>query len=244
MKIIAIIQARMSSTRLPGKVLRNLNDNSVIFNIYHRVSMAHKINKVIVATSTEENDDVLYEYCHENNMNIFRGSLNNVLERYYECATSEKADIIIRLTGDNPLIDAQFIDKAIEIFSEKQLDYLSYCKQLPLGMGIEVFSYDSLKRTYNEAHNQECQEHVTLYMYKNPNSFSCLKYDDDTLHDNSNLRFTVDTEKDYDFACSIYKEFGETDFSYFDILELLKKKPQLVEINNSVVQKKVTYDGE
>ena len=207
MKTLAIIQARMSSERLPEKVVRPLNGIPMIVQIYYRVSKANHIDDIIVATSTEHSDDKLIEICQKYGIKTFRGSLNNVLERFFLCATQEKADIIIRLTGDNALIDPCLIDKAIEIFNSNSLDYLSYCKELPLGLSTEVFSYSALKKTYKEASNPECKEHVTPFMYRNKEMFKWVKYSDAMLHDNSSLRLTVDTLQDWEVVNNIYSHF-------------------------------------
>lgn len=244
MKVIVIIQARMSSTRLPGKVLKEIKNKPIIMNIVNRVSMSKLISKIIVATSIEESDNDLYNYCVANDINVYRGDLDNVLERYYKCATDENADIIVRLTGDNPLVDAGLIDNAIDIFTNSDIDYIHYCKQLPLGMAVEVFSYNALKKAYKQAKNVECKEHVTLYMYKNTNIFKCIQYNDDRLEDCSYMRFTVDTIDDFRFVNEIYNRLPGNEFSYQDVIKMLKSNLELMDINNNVSQNKILYRGE
>ncbi len=244
MKTIAIIQARMSSERLPEKVIRPLNGIPMIVQIYNRVNKANHIDNIIVATSTESSDDKLIKICQKYEIKTFRGSLNNVLERFFCCATKEKADVIVRLTGDNALVDSGLIDKAIEIFNSNSLDYLSYCKELPLGMSTEVFSYTALERTYKEAKNSECKEHVTLFMYKNGKMFKWIKYSDAMLQDNSKLRLTADTLQDWKLIENVYNHFAGKDFSYRDILEYFNNSPQLASINQDIKQKTVNYNGE
>lgn len=245
MNIVAIVQARMSSERLPGKVLKEINDLPSIRHIYNRISLSKKISKAVIATSVDVTDDKLYNFCKSESINIFRGNLNNVLERYYKCAVREQADIIVRLTGDNVLVDSYIIDKAIDIFLESQeLDYLHYCKEVPLGMAVEVFSFSALERTYLQAIDVECKEHVTLYMYKNNDKFECAFYSDSKLCNNSDLRWTMDTEEDYKLICSIYQWFGNKEFHYQDILEAYEKNPQWSVINSAITQKKINYNGE
>lgn len=244
MKVIAIIQARMSSERLPGKVIKPLNGIPMIVQICKRVNNAKLIDGVVVATSSDSSDDRLVEICHKNNIKTFRGSLNNVLERYYFCATSEKAEVVVRLTGDNALVDSCLIDKSIELFSSSNLDYLSYCKELPVGMSTEVFTYNALEKTYDEASDSECKEHVTPYMYTNGNKFKWTRFSDARLSDNSSLRLTVDTVEDWNLIKYIYEHFGNKSFDYPDVLRLFNEQPSLSNINSMVVQKKLNYHGE
>lgn len=245
MEIVAIIQARLTSERLPEKVLKQVGEKPIIKSIVERINQSKRISKVIIATSDEKSDDKLYNFCMSENLPVFRGELNNVLKRYYDCATQNRAQIIIRLTGDNALVDSYIVDKAIDVFFQNQdLDYLHYCKELPLGMAVEVFTYTALKQAYLNAVDAECKEHVTLYMYKNVSEFNCLLYSDSTLQDHSNLRWTVDTKEDYELVKSIYHYFGEKQFHYEDILNAYECNPSWNEINSAVQQKKINYKGE
>ena len=239
MKVVAIIQARMSSERLPGKVLKELNGMPMIQCIVNRASAAKRVDNVIVATSEEMSDDKLYDFCVENDISVYRGDLNNVLKRYFDCATRENADVVIRLTGDNALIDAEILDAAIEIFENLGVDYLHYCEELPLGMHIEVFSYEALKRTIDEADDSECKEHVTLYMYKNTDKFRCVTYSEKGMENHSSLRWTIDTPEDYELVDKIYESFDSAIFTYQDILDLYEQKPELKLINENIKQKKI-----
>ena len=243
MKVVAIIQARMSSERLPGKVLKELNGVPMIQCIVNRAGAAKRVDHVVVATSDETTDDMLYNFCVENAISTYRGDLNNVLKRYYDCATREKADIIIRLTGDNALIDAEILDAAVDIFEKQGVDYLHYCEELPIGMHIEVFSYEALKRAMDEADNSECKEHVTLYMYKNSDKFHCVTYSEKGMVNHSSLRWTIDTPEDYELVNKIYQSFGTVIFTYQDILDLYERKPELKLINENIKQKKPEYKG-
>lgn len=244
MKVIAIIQARMSSQRLPGKVIKLINGQPMIVQIYNRVKKSKNIDEIIVATSNEADDDELCKICSENGINVFRGSLEDVLCRFYICAENANADCIVRLTGDNCLVDAELIDRAINIFIREKVDYLSYCKELPLGMSTEVFSFAALKKCHEETNNKECREHVTLYMYKNNEEFNCLKFSDGNLDDFSNVRLTVDTLEDFNVAEKIYENFQGQDFGYKDIISLTAKKPEIFSINSSIKQKSTEYKGQ
>lgn len=245
MKVLAIIQARMTSQRLPGKVLADLNGNPVLKNIVDRVSRAKRVEKVVVATSEEHEDDVIAALGAEMNITVFRGDLKNVLKRFYLCACQYSPKMIVRLTGDNALIDPQIIDEAIACFETEQVDYLRYKQGLPIGMCIEVFTFDALKKAYYEASDPECLEHVTPYIYRNPRLFKALFYKDKSdTEDYSTLRFTMDTPEDYCFVKQIYSFFGGNAFSYQDILFALKKHKDWLLINQSVKQNEVMYKGE
>ena len=244
MKIIAIIQARMSSERLPGKVIKHLNSIPMIVQIYRRAVKAVNVDKVIVATSLDKTDDALADVCRKYGVPVFRGSLSNVLERFFKCATQENADVIVRLTGDNALIDPALIDKAVAHFKRNELDYLNYCKELPLGMSAEVFSYSALAKAYEETDDMECKEHVTLYMYGNGDKFKWEKYSDEKLEDHSDIRLTVDTKEDFELISLIYSCFKDNEFDYNNIIDLLRKNPDWRFINKNIKQKEILYYGE
>ena len=244
MKIYAIIQARMSSTRLPGKILMELYGKPVIQNIVERVGRCEKINEVVVATSSDVTDDSVATFLQNHNINVFRGDLDNVLSRYYHCAKDYGADCVIRLTGDNALVDSEIIDEAIDIYQKNSIDYLDYKSTLPLGMAVEIFSFDALEKAYMGAENTECLEHVTPYMRENPHVFSIMSYINPSDEDHSNLRFTMDTMEDYEFVSCIYSYFRGNMFNYNDVLEVLSLHPEWILINQNITQKEVTYEGE
>ena len=244
MKTAAIIQARMSSTRLPGKIMLDLKGKPVLQNIAERVRTAKNIDDIIIATSAEASDDIVENFCVKAGIKVFRGSLNNVLERYYKCALRESADVIVRLTADNALIDGNIINEAVNVFSRGGIDYLSYKKGLPLGMHVEVFSFDALERSYREAKDPECLEHVTPYMIKNPEKFRVLFFRDEKDPDNSSMRFTMDTPEDYEFVKRVYDSFGSNIFSYGEILRMLSEHRELLKINQNIQQKALSYSGE
>lgn len=244
MKIFAIVQARMSSTRLPGKIMLPLKDKPVLQNIAERIMTAKNISGVIIATSAETSDDIVENFCMKAGIKVFRGSLNNVLERYYKCALREAADVIVRCTADNALIDGNIIDEALNVFFSGELDYLSYKNGLPLGMHVEVFSFAALEKSYNEARDFECLEHVTPYMIKNPEKFRVSFFADDKDADNSSMRFTMDTPEDYEFVKRIYASFDTNIFSYSEILRVLSEHKDFLEINQNIHQKTLRYSGE
>lgn len=244
MKTVAIIQARASSSRLPGKVLMELAGKPMLLNIVERTSRAKMINQVVVATSSEVTDNQIEELLNAQGISCFRGSLNNVLDRFFRCATKYHADVIVRITGDNALVDPKLIDEAIEIFLKREVEYIYFKQSLPLGMCIEVFTYSSLKRAFEEASNHECLEHVTPYIRVNTGYFKVLNYAEPAEKDFSHLRFTVDTREDFEFINRIYNSFDSNYFSYDDIIKILEKNPDWISINNKVVQNKISYRGE
>ncbi len=246
-KITAIIQARMESTRLPGKVLKSICGVPILKHIVNRVSMSEMVDSIIVATSQNQADDVIEEFCVNNKILYFRGSQENVLQRFVDCANKYKSDIIIRLTGDNALIDSEIIDSGIKEFQcEGKVDYLYYKEGLPIGMAIEIFKYSALARAYKEAKDSECLEHVTPYLYKNPDKF-IVKRSCCNNNDYSNLRWTIDTRSDFILVSNIYnvlyQQYGDK-FHYNDIIKEYKKHKEWYRINDEINQVKIYYQGE
>lgn len=244
MKTVAIIQARASSTRLPGKVMMALGGKPMLQNIVERIGRAETIDEVVVATSVMKSDDVVAELLKKEGIPCFRGSLDNVLERFFLCAKQHEADIVIRFTGDNALVSPELIDEAVKVFQDSDIDYLYYKKSLPLGMCIEVFSFSALRKAYEEAKDSECLEHVTPYIRKNPEMFRVVNYENKSDEDHSGLRFTLDTPQDYEFVSRIYDFFGSNTFSFADVLKALEIHPDWIAINSSIVQKTTKYKGE
>jgi spore coat polysaccharide biosynthesis protein SpsF len=225
MKILTIIQARLNSTRLPGKMLLPIGTSpSLAARVISNASKSELSNKTILATSTENSDNKLYEHINNLGLNVFRGDLANVLKRFYDLATIEQADIVVRLTGDCPLITGDWIDNAISVFLElrekEEIDYLGYPEELPDGLDIEIFTYEALKKAYSEASNEIELEHVTPYIWKHPEKFSqkklpCRK------NNYSLFRLSIDTKSDYDFIGSLLQE---VDFeTHTDLFEYLDK---------------------
>lgn len=244
MKTVAIIQARASSTRLPGKILMTLGGKPMLQNIVERCGRAGTVDEVVVATSDESSDDQTEEFLRSKGIPCFRGSLNNVLQRFYLCASAHQADIVIRFTADNALVAPDIIDEAVRVFKTSRIDYLYYKKSLPLGMCIEVFSFEALKKAYEAATDPECLEHVTPFLRNNPRMFNAVIYENEKDADYSHLRFTIDTPQDYEFVSRIYDHFGTNDFSFQDTLDVLKDHPDWLAINRGIVQQKVSYKGE
>lgn len=250
--IVAIIQARMNSKRLPNKVLKNLpfcSSKSLLMNIVDRLKLIKKINKIIVATTNKTVDDSIEEYCLKNNILCFRGSEENVLKRYYEAAKFNEADIVLRFTGDNPVIDTFLIEEALTMFiNTSNTDYLRL-KGVPIGMGVEIFSFKALEKNFQNSISTYEKEHVTPYFYKtNPQNFKIIEITKKYETDISNIRLTVDSKEDYNFMCILFDELYSKNnyFGIFEILELKERKPWIFELNSYIEQKKVfvTLDEE
>lgn len=240
MKIVAIVQARMGSTRLPGKVLKEINKKSLLNYQIERMNQIKLINQIVVATTPNGNEEII-NLCKFNNLDYFIGSENNVLERYYQAAKKFDADIIVRMTADCPLIDPDVVNQIISYYLENNFDYVSNTQKrtFPRGLDAEVFSFKALEKAYNEANKDYELEHVTPYIYLNKNLFTIGQYTQEI--DLSGIRLTVDTREDFQLVQSIISELYayNNNFRLQDIINLLNQKPQLLEINKNIQQKKL-----
>lgn len=232
----AIIQARMGSTRLPGKVLKQLNGKPLLANIISRIEKCKKIDQVMVATTTNPNDDKLVDWCLKNQIKCFRGDENNVLKRYYDAATFIHADIVVRITADDPFKDPQIIDAVVDQLQTNQLDFsFNNCPpSFPEGLDTEVFTYSAIKRAYESQTTDFEKEHVTQYFYHNPKDFKMKNYSYNK--DISYLRLTVDSEEDFLLAKKIYKVLSPHGEMFYlnDIMQLFEREPELFQINQNV----------
>lgn len=232
----AIIQARMGSTRFPEKILKKLNDKTILEHIYNRVNCS-KVEKVVIATTINSIDDCVEEFCNQHQFECYRGSENDVLDRFYNAAKKYGFDVIVRITADDPLKDTDVINKAIDVLDDGEFDYVSNTIKptYPEGIDVEVFTFNALERAYKEAKLPSEHEHVTPYIWKNRDIFKCYNFENEI--DLSKMRWTMDTEDDYNFMCEIYSYFvGKDNFSMSDVLEILKKNPKIMEINQGHIR--------
>lgn len=245
-KVIAIVQARMGSTRLPGKVLMNIEGKTILSHVLDRVKQSKKIDDVIVATTTLEKDNLIVKELEKINCNYYRGSEENVLDRYYNAAKLYKGDIIIRITSDCPLIDPNVIDDMINYYLSHDYFMVSNAglqmenRTYPRGLDTEIFSFKLLEKAWLNSDKNYEKEHVTLYMYENEKNICFFKKDIDF----SKYRLTVDTIEDFNLIKFIYEKLY-IDKKYFyldDIIKLLRENPQLYEINKNIEQKKIYKD--
>lgn len=238
MKIIAIIQAHMGSTRLPGKVLRDLGGQTMLARVVRRAQRASLLTEVTVACSTLPQDEVIVQECEGLGIRWFRGSDDDVLDRYHGAASAFGPDAVVRITSDCPLIEPEIVDKVIDIFLQSGADYASNTidRSYPRGLDTEVFKKSCLDRAWKDALEQHQRVHVTPYLYEMPQLFRNIQVRGET--DLSDMRWTVDTKEDYEFVSAIYTHFGNRDdFTWRDVLALLEAQPQLIAINQHIQQK-------
>jgi len=237
MEVGIIIQARMGSTRLPGKVLKKLAGKEVLWHVVERCRRSTIAQKVIVAISTDISDDLIYNYCNANGIDVFRGDLNNVLLRYYECAKYYNLDVIVRVTSDCPLIDPYIIDECVKLFKDNHKDYVSNCLEriFPRGLDCEVFSFSALEDAAKNTQIDEEREHVTPYIIKNYNT---LAYMVESAYQ-GNYRLTLDVDKDYDLLSLIYDKFYHQDeiIDVKKVIVFLVDNPEIANINLNIEQK-------
>ena len=234
--VAAIIQARMGSTRLPGKVLKDLNGISLLENIITRVGKCTTVDEILVATTTNPLDDELVQWCMEHKIKCFRGDENNVLKRYFDAASYIKADIVIRITADDPFKDPNVIDAVVKQLIDNRLDFsFNNCPpSFPEGLDTEVFTYEAIKRAVESDTSDFEKEHVTQYFYHNPDLFKMMNYSYDK--DVSDIRLTVDSSEDFELAREIYSELAPNGEMFYleDILRLMEKCPSLKDLNKNV----------
>lgn len=241
--VVAIIQARIGSTRLPDKVLKDIEGKPMLWHVVNRIKHSKNINKIVIATTKNKNDTKIVDFCKLYDIEFYRGSEEDVLDRYYQAAKLWQADIIVRITSDCPLIDPQVVDKVIVSYLENK-DSLNGAsnaikRTYPRGLGVEVVSFNTLKRIWREAIKDYQREHVTIYMYENTKDFKILNVENNK--NLSYLRWTVDEKKDLELVREIYKSLYNRKkiFLMNDTLDLLEKKPHIMEINKDVKQKKI-----
>lgn len=233
-KTVAIIQARMSSQRLPGKVMAEINGKPMLYHVVTRARQAKMISVAAVATSDHHGDDIIEMFCNENGIGCFRGNLDDVLDRYYQAARYFKAEVIVRLTADCPLLDPDIIDRVAETFFQGSFDYASNILECtyPDGLDTEVFSFKALERAWNEALLKSEREHVTPYIRNHPETFRLANVSH--TEDVSRMRWTVDEREDLDFVRSVFEHINFSDFGLKDILALLNKNPDLIKKNAGI----------
>ena len=243
MKTFAIIQARMGSSRLPGKVLMDLGGETVLGRVVHRLERSREIDDLVVATTAEPADEAIVRACEGLHVRCFRGSEHDVLDRYYQAAHFYSADAVVRVTSDCPVIDPELVDETVRKFREERADYASnvFPRTYPRGLDAEVFTIAALDRAWNEAREPHQREHVTPYLYEHPHIFRLASVSGGVDH--SGYRWTLDTREDLELLRAIYSRFdGRDDFSWQEVLHLMEREPELAELNSQVLQKSVHED--
>ncbi len=231
--ILGIVQARLSSTRLPGKVLKPILGKPMLWHMLDRLKNSRLIDKLIAATSNRPDDTELAEACEQYGIDCFRGSLNDVLDRFYHASRSLSAETVVRLTGDCPLIDVDVVDRVIDLFQSSPCDYATNTNPptFPDGLDVEVISMTALETVWHEANLPSEREHVTPYIRKHPDRFRCLNLTHET--DLSGMRWTVDEPEDFELVTKLYEALypDNPDFNMRDVVQYLKLHPELSALN-------------
>jgi glutamate-1-semialdehyde aminotransferase/spore coat polysaccharide biosynthesis protein SpsF (cytidylyltransferase family)/predicted dehydrogenase len=240
--VVAIVQARMGSTRLPGKSLAAIEGRPMLWHVIERVKRARLIDRVVVATSTGSADDAIEKMCHENGVKCYRGSEHDVLDRFYSAARGEKAQQVVRITADCPLIDPEVIDRVVRRFERGDLDYASNAmvRSYPDGLDTEIFSFSALERAWHEAGKTSEREHVTPYLRSD--KFRTANVENDSADMYQHFRWTVDEAQDLEFIRAVYTAFRDREsFGMKDVLELIEKNPGLETMNSEIVSNRGYY---
>jgi spore coat polysaccharide biosynthesis protein SpsF len=253
-RIIAIIQGRMSSARLPGKILADIAGQPMLQRVFIRTSRAAAVTETLFATTTDPSDDPVAEYCDFSGIPFRRGSLYDVLDRYYQAAKQARADVVVRVTADCPVIDPVLIDNVVNTLLEDKYDFV--CNRLPppwhrtypIGLDVEACTFEVLEKAWNEAREPQHREHAMPYFYEgvelttinrlfqtgvSPRGFNIALLHHTT--DFGDYRWTVDTPEDLEIMRQVYAHFdGHDDFSWREVLDLVHNEPELMKINAGV----------
>jgi spore coat polysaccharide biosynthesis protein SpsF len=240
-RVVAIIQARMGSTRLPGKVLKDLGGETVLARVVNRTRRAKLLDEVVVATSVETPDDAIVEECERLSVACFRGNEADVLDRYFRAAQKFAADAVVRVTSDCPLIDPKLMDEHVRrlLSCWAEVDFVTNMARptFPVGLAVEAMPFDVLWRMKRMSDTDELKEHVTTLAYVEPDLFRIdhIRY----LEDLSYLRWTLDTKEDLELLRLIFQHFGDDRFSWTDVLAVVAQHPEWSAINQHIPQKTI-----
>lgn len=232
----------MGSSRLPGKVLKDICGQPMLAWVVQRVSQSKHIDQVVVATTTDPNDDPIMEFCRALKVPCFRGDIFDVLDRYYQAALQYKADIIVRITGDCPLVDPQLIEHVLGELQTRKLDFAAnrlpppYKRTYPIGLDVEVATMRALSEAWQNAKEQHQREHVMPYLYAGPVEYQTSVIDAE--EDHGDQRWTVDTPEDLEFIRKVAELLNcRMDFTWQEVLALVQAHPELTEINANIHHK-------
>jgi len=244
--IVAIIQARMGSSRLPNKVMKKVLGKPLINYLLERVCVVDKIDQIVLATTTNHEDDNLAKHVASMGYKVFRGSEDDVLSRYYNAFLDlkdqiDKSNAIVRITGDCPLIDPYLIDKVIKVYQEKEMDYVALSPNFSEGLDVEIFSEDLLIKAFNEAKLPSEREHVSLFFHNNKSLFNMYRIKNSS--DDSKYRITVDEDKDFVVVKSIIEYLTNKNLvmNTHNIKEYLNNNPNIYEINANIIRNEGLY---
>lgn len=238
MKAVAIIQARMGSTRLPGKVLQDIRGKTMLARVLERAGQASTLDTIVVATTTDPADEAVVEECGRVGITSFRGSPQDVLDRYYRAAKVHRAEVVVRITSDCPLLDPEIVDRVVERLRKGGRDYVSNTveRSFPLGLDVEAFKFPALQKAAEEAKKDYERAHVTPYIWQHPDQFRIAQVK--ARGDFSRHRWTVDTAEDLEFVREVYERLTDTErFRWRDVLDLVTADSSLEARNRHVHQK-------
>ena len=253
-RVVAIIQGRMSSSRLPGKILANIAGQPMLARVFIRTSRAASVTETVFATTTDPSDDPVAEYCDFSGIPVRRGSLYDVLDRYYQSAKEAKADVVVRITADCPVIDPELIDNVVNTLLDGEYDFVCnrlpppWTRTYPIGLDVEACTFKVLAKAWKEAKEPQQREHAMPYFYEgvelktehrtlqtgiSPRGFRVALLHHTT--DFGDYRWTVDTPEDLEFIRQVYSRFaGRDDFSWKEVLDLVHDEPDLMKVNAGV----------
>ena len=235
-KMACIIQARVGSTRLPNKIFKKLDDKFTVLDyVLNQITCSNLINKIIIATTTLDEDNDVENYAKKLKINYFRGSSEDVLDRYYQCAKKFSITTIVRITADCPLIDPQIIDQLIKTFQSNSYDYVSNTQPItfPVGIAVEIFSFNVLENAWKNAKLPSEREHVTPYLYNNKRKFST--YNIKSPEDYSFIRLTIDKMNDLQFLKLLISKIKNRPILLNDVIKFTFENPETVKINNDTL---------
>jgi len=228
-----IIQARMGSSRLPGKVLINVDNKPILLHLITQLKFSKKIEKIVIATTNMPQDDKIINFAKINKIDFFRGSNSNVLDRFYNCCKKFSIDVIIRITADCPLVDPEIIDKMVEKYQSGKYDYVSNTihRTFPFGAEVEVFSLNALEFAWKNAKSELDKEHVSIFIRRDTKNRKMNFQNKENL---SQLRWTLDYPEDLQVISEIILKIKKNPILLNDILKLIKKEPHIININKNI----------
>jgi spore coat polysaccharide biosynthesis protein SpsF len=242
-KTVAIVQARMSSSRLPGKIMRPVVGKPLLELLVERLKRASRVDEVVIATTTNDGDDQVESLTQRLGIGCFRGSEQDVLDRVLGAAHATQTDVIVEITGDCPLIDFQVIDKLVDVYQANDFDYVANVlkRTYPRGLDTQVFATTALEEVARLTDDPVDHEHVSLYIYQHPERFRLHNVESGLPEEFWDLRLTVDTAEDFELIRRIYEELYPVNpaFTIQDVIGLFQRQPELRAINQHIVQKAV-----
>jgi len=255
MKVVATIEARMTSSRLPGKILKDLQGASMLARIVERANRSKRVDEVVIATTTNTSDDPVADLAHSEGISVFRGSEEDVLDRVLQAARAHDADLIVELTGDSPMLESLLIDEMVAFYKGGEFDYVANTAMrhsypwkkeptFPVGASVEIFGVDLLSNVAGWTQDPIDREHVSSYVFERPERFRLGAFEADGEWRSCrrpDIRLTVDTQEDLNLVREVYGRLYTQNpgFTLKDIIELFEREPELLAINGQVVQQRV-----